>query len=267
MYFDFLQFPIWFQENLDLIWTFMLLFTRYAAFMLLVPGIGAGMKGIPVRKAGILAMTYASVISGQHALLPGNLVEMFLQIVSEALLGGTIGLIPLMAISGVQMGGMLSSVTMGLGASQMIDPTSGGNSTSVARLLGDLLVILFLLVGGHHVLIYAVSGLGGTIVPGTFMIGETSTRLLLERSGDIFRVGVLISAPVIVALLLTQFMLGLMTKAVPSVNIFIVSFPLTIGIGLVLTSLSIPEIFTFFQKEFTGVENAILILVRDAQLI
>ena len=70
------------------------------------------------------------------------------------------------------------------------------------------------------------------------------------------------ASPVIVALLLTNFVMGLITKAVPQVNIFIVSFPLTIGIGLVLSALSLPEIMVLFDREIAGIESTIAVLLE-----
>jgi flagellar biosynthetic protein FliR len=138
-------------------------------------------------------------------------------------------------------------------------------TSDLARILGDLAVVVFLLVGGHHVAIQAVAGLGGAIVPGQFSVGPQAAELLIDRSADIFRVGVLLSAPLLVAMLLTNAVLGLISKAVPSVNIFIVSFPLTIGIGLILTVLALPDVVRFVNREFTGMENSILAVTRDAQ--
>ncbi len=247
-------------KRLDMVWTFLLLTTRYTAMFSIIPGIGMGSKGLRVRMAGILVLSYASALASPVAPLPETMVGLMSSAFSEGILGLVLGLIPTMIVAGVQTGGMLSSTTMGLGAAQLVDPTLGVNVNSLARIMGDLVVLLFLLLGGHYVLVYAASGLGGAIVPGTFLVNEDSTRLLINRSGDIFRVGAMISAPVIVALLLTQFVMGLITKAVPQVNIFIVSFPLTIGIGLVLTGLSLPDILVFVEREIVGIENTVLVL-------
>ena len=102
-------------------------------------------------------------------------------------------------------------------------------------------------------------------MPGSFTISEATLRLVIERSGDIFAACVLISAPVIVALLLTQFVMGLVTKAVPSVNIFIVSFPLTIGIGLVLTALALPDTLRFAEQELQKVEADVVTVSADLE--
>jgi flagellar biosynthetic protein FliR len=72
----------------------------------------------------------------------------------------------------------------------------------------------------------------------------------------------MIAAPVIVALLLTNFVMGLISKAVPTVNIFIISFPLTIGIGFFLTMFALPEVAYFLQREMMELERLTALVTR-----
>jgi flagellar biosynthesis protein FliR len=60
--------------------------------------------------------------------------------------------------------------------------------------------------------------------------------------------------------------MGLISKAVPTVNIFIVSFPLTIGIGLILTLLMIPELMQAAEKLIVSTDNSIAVITEDATL-
>lgn len=253
--------------NLPSLWTFFLLFTRFTAFMLLVPGLGMGERGLLVRFPAILVLSVASMYSSPTAELPANAIWMAVGFVSEILLGAAMGLIPMMIIAMVQTGVQLASTTMGLGMGNLIDPTLGVQVSDVTRIVGDLCIITFMTLGGHHVLVYAASGMGGQIVPGSFFITDFTMDLLVSRSAEILRFGVILSAPVVVALLLTNFVLGLITKAVPTVNIFIVSFPLTIGIGLVLTGLALPDLTLEFSRQVKGIENQVLELTRDTALI
>jgi len=245
-------------DNLHLIWTFLLLVVRFTGMFLVIPGIGGGEKGLKVRIAATLALALASLHHDTAAELPPDWFDLIACMVVEFVLGMAVGLVPAMVIAGVQTGAQLATTTMGLGASQLIDPTSGTSVSSLARIFGDLAVLVFLLTGGHYFVIYALSGLGTEMVPGSFKVTELTVDLLVQQSANIFTVGVMISAPVIVALLLTQFVMGLISKAVPTVNIFIVSFPLTIGIGLILSVLVLPDMIRFLGREYVETENMIL---------
>ena len=74
--------------------------------------------------------------------------------------------------------------------------------------------------------------------------------------------GVMISAPVIVALLLTNFVLAIISKAVPTVNIFIISFPLTIAVGLGISLLALPEVGHYISRQFLRMEPLLSAVVQ-----
>jgi flagellar biosynthetic protein FliR len=262
---DFLHIPLNFLQHLNVFWTFFLLLTRFHAMMAMLPGIGMGERGMIIRIPATIVLSFTALSSGVYAPLPDNWALLVSCLVSEMLFGILVGLIPLFIISGMQTAGYLSSTTMGLGAGNLIDPTLGMGVSSLARILGDLTIVIFLMLDGHHIIINAVAGMNGTIVPGSFVPTEVTMDLLISRSADIFRIGAMVAAPVIVALLLTQFVLGMISKAVPTVNIFIISFPLTIGIGLVLTSLALPEAIGFVSHELTGIESSVMTIVGDTQ--
>lgn len=267
MDFELLTIPGKLEQSLPLVWTFMLLVTRFGALIMLLPGIGMGMTGVVVRTPAILVMAFSALSSSPVAVMPADAVGMLLQLLSELMFGSLIGLLPLVIINGVQMGGSIAGTTMGLQASQLIDPSFNLSLPDTARLSGDLAIVLFLLVGGQHIAVHAAAGLGGVVIPGTFFPGEITLELFMEKSADIFRLGVVLSAPVLVALMLTNFVMGLISKVVPTVNIFIISFPLTIGIGLILTMVVLPEMIQVISAEFSGYDQSILQLVEDAQQV
>lgn len=245
----------------------MLLLARFGAFIAIVPGLGMGERGLLIRGPAVLVLAVAALATSPVAAMPENYIQLATALISEFFLGLAIGLIPAMILAGVDTAGHISSMSMGLGAAQLIDPTSGSQSNGLSQIMTGLSAVLFLLIGGHHVAVYAASGLGSQIIPGTFVAGEPTLELLIQRCADIFRIGVMVSAPVLVALLLTQFVMGLISRAVPTVNIFIVSFPLTIGIGLILTMLSLPELVRFVSGEFTQIEERINVIIADSRLI
>lgn len=232
----------------------MLLLIRFGALFALLPGIGGGARGIAVRLPAMIAVSMAVLSTSAHAVIPQDMGAMVGQIISEVLFGAALGMIPTVIVSGAQMAGHLASTSMGLGAGNLLDPTLGMAVTDVSRLYGDLTVIIFLFLGGHHVLLLAAAGAGHAIVPGTFIVSQGTIDLLIDSTSHVFEAGVMISAPIIVALLLTQFVMGLISRAVPTVNIFIVSFPLTIGIGLLLAIITLPGMFEYMGREVAGIE-------------
>lgn len=243
-------------NSIDTIYTFVLLFSRYAGFFLVCPGIG-GNVGVRLKIPATILMSIASTKVSLSATLPENYGTMIADIGFEFLMGMIIGYIPLMIVSGVGLATQLASNMMGLNASNIIDPASGNAVGALTKIIEELMILVFLIVGGHYVLIECVAGVDSEIVPGAFRLDDSILEFLIKRAGHVFETGSIISVPVVVSLLLTQFVMGLISKAVPSINIFMLSFPITIGIGLILISMSLPEMAKIIIDEFNNIGHLV----------
>lgn len=260
-----LQLPLYLAYHLDAGWTWLLIFTRFAGLFLYFPGLSNGSQGMEIRMPGLMLISLAVVSVTPVVPVPDNLLMLFAHIASELLLGSILGLLPTMIVSGAQAGGQLASTTMGLGAGQLFDPTTQSHTNQISRIMGDLVVLCFLFIDGHHVLIYAASGLCGQIVPGTFVLGENTIDVIIRESGQIFSFATIVSSPVIVALLLTQLVLGILTKFVQQVNVFIISYPLTISIGLCILIIMMPTFIRQSDRLLTSMESTVMTILEDAQ--
>lgn len=245
-----LQFALELANRLDVVWTYLLLMVRFTSLLTILPGIGAGERGLLVRVPAIAVLAAVCLPMQHFTPVPSDWGVMILSVASEVCVGFLLGVVPLLIVAGVQMGAQISSTTMGLGVGNLIDPTLGVTTTDLSRILGDLAVIVFLVVGGHRAIILAASGLNEALPVGQFLITEDVVGAFVDHAARIFRLGLIISAPVMVALLLTNFVMALIARAVPTVNIFIVSFPLTIGIGLILVMLSLRDFVSVMEDLF-----------------
>ena len=250
--------PALLTSNLNFIWGFLLLLVRYITCLSIIPGLGGGVQGTLVRVPFALILSYVSIISATNLLqAPDHWSMVLVYTLSELVVGLFIGIIPLLLVSALQLAGQISSTSMGLGSSQIFDPTSGASVSEISRIYSDIGIILFFMVGGHHVIIYALSGMGGSLPPGFLIDINVVAETVVLKSVDIFRLGALIASPVLVSLLLVQFVMGLISKAVPQVNIFIMSFPLTIGIGLIIITFTIPTAIQIIVDELRQIEDII----------
>jgi len=197
--------------------------------------------------------------------LPVNIGDMSLMLGSELLLGFVIGLIPFLFVAAVQTGGQLASTTMGLGAGALVDPTMGTTTSDISRITGDLVTILFMMVGGHYVIMYTLAGGEGYLPLGMLFVNDLNFDLLVNVSARVFELGVILAGPVIAAVMLSQVVLGILSRAVPTINLFIVSFPLTIGIGLAMWAILLPQMVTIVGSEVRGVEKHILQIGENAR--
>jgi flagellar biosynthesis protein FliR len=250
------ELPFRMLENLGMLWTYVLLTIRYTGMFMTIPGIGAGGRGLPIRLPAILVFAFASFRPERVTPVPEDPIIVAAQVLSEIMVGAFIGVIPQLIVSGAQCAGQIASGTMGLNGSGMFDPSTNSSIPDIAKFYGELTGAMFLLVGGHHVALYTLATLSDSFLPGTFLTTEQSIGVLVDRTAMMFSSGIMIASPVIVALLLTNFVMGLLSKAVPTVSVMAVSFPITITVGLALTALSLGEVMHYVRNQMVGLEGA-----------
>ena len=77
---------------------------------------------------------------------------------------------------------------------------------------------------------------------------------IIRVFGDIFIIGFKISAPIIAAILITDVALGVISRTIPQLNVFVVGMPLKIILGILIIYFSIP-VFTEVVSWMTGRMN------------
>ena len=77
----------------------------------------------------------------------------------------------------------------------------------------------------------------------------------------VFVIGIKLAAPVIITLYIMSSILGIIARTVPQMNVFIVGFPLAIGVGLALIGLSFPFFYMLINKVFRGLEGDLVSII------
>ena len=174
----------------------------------------------------------------------------------EALIGLAMGFSMRLVFAAVELAGEISSLTMGLGFASFYDPSSQGRSSAVSQFFALLATLGFVAVNGHLLIISA-------LVESFTSMPITATPLnaggfvqLAHWGGTVFSAGVQLSLPIVAALLLTNIALGILTRAAPSLNLFGIGFPITLTIGFLVVSVSLPYLAGPWQNLFQrGIEN------------
>jgi len=71
-----------------------------------------------------------------------------------------------------------------------------------------------------------------------------------QLTAEVFVIAIKLGAPVIAMLLLTQITLAFVARMLPRMNVFIVAFPLKIGLGLLGLALTWPLFLYVIDKVF-----------------
>lgn len=244
----------------------LLLFCRITAFMLAAPVFST--RGIPSTwKIGLSAMIAFLAFASIGLREPTDIDGLFvLSIVREVLVGVLLGFTAYLFFTAVQIAGSFIDIQMGLGIANVIDPMTGAQSPLIGNFKFILAMLLFLAFNGHHYLIdgfmksYAWIPLGGELF--ARIRDGVVHEFLLRSFANVFALALQMSAPLVVALFLTDIGLGILSKVAPQFNIFVVGVPIKILVGFLLLVLVIPGFLFLFQDLFRSLFQALDQLVR-----
>ena len=174
----------------------------------------------------------------------------------ETLIGLALGFSMRLVFAAVELAGEISSLTMGLGFASFYDPSSQGRSSAVSQFFALLATLAFVAVNGHLLVISALAESFVSMPISATPINAGGFLQLAHWGNTVFSAGVQLSLPIVAALLLTNLALGILTRAAPSLNLFGIGFPITLAIGFVVISVSLPYLATPWQNLFQrGIEN------------
>ncbi|MDK2123783.1 flagellar biosynthetic protein FliR [Parachitinimonas caeni] len=149
----------------------------------------------------------------------------------QIIIGVAIGFTMRIVFTAVEMAGHIAGLQMGLGFASFYDPQHASNVAVVAQVASLLTLLLFLALNGHLIMIETIAKSFVSLPIQAKPLAAAGFKAVVMWGGEIFRYGVLLSLPVVAALLITNLSIGVMAKAAPQLNIFAVGFPLTLTIG------------------------------------
>ena len=229
---------------------FVMVLTRISAFFLILPVFG--WKSIPVRikvALTVLLAVFFSVITPLAIEPKGiSLLEAILLIANEATYGLALGLIAALLFSAVRFSGQVVERQMGLAMAEVLDPLTGETDEPMGSLLEMIFVILFLSANGHHFFLLIISRSYEAFPAGSIPTMSVLASGVIKAGSTMLLLGLRLAAPMLAAFLLLMVVLAVLARMVPEMDILFISFPLTIGLGLLMAAVFLPLINAFMGE-------------------
>lgn len=194
-----------------------------------------------------LSITLFPVVTMTLTGFPETILELAGLVAVEFTIGLILGLLVQVVFEGVRLMGHVVGFETGFAIANVFDPQSGAQISLLANFSYFTSMALFLLINGHHVLIYAMKESFDIVPMGTLAMDTRILGQVLSISGQMFLIAVKIGAPAIAALLLTKVGFGLITKLIPQMNIMIVGFPVQICVGLFFFGICLHVLLGFME--------------------
>lgn len=255
-----------FQRNLlNSMWHFIPIFVRVAGVMMTLPILRR--KEVPIKIkisfAALFSFLLMPLVPNRLA-ISNNVGDIFLILIKEGSIGLVIGLISNFLFAAIRMAGDFIGFLMGLSIANVLDPESGANISVIAELYYFFAALLFLALGGHHLWLQALKQSFFILPLDQARFTGSIVKQIVDSAGIIFSMGFQFAAPVVMSLFLVSILFGILARTVPQMNILIVGFPIRIGVGFIIISITLRGVMVLFEKllaqSITDILNIIALL-------
>lgn len=190
-----------------------------------------------------------------QVLAPANLMVLVL---SEAALGLMVGFLGQLIFMAVEFGGSIIGYQMGFAAANVFDPANQRQIALISQFQSVFAILLFLALDVHHVFFRAIVASFRMLQPGSINLAGGAVPMLMEVANYSFILAIRLAAPILALLILSNLTLGIMARIFPQLNVFLLSFPINIGLSFVIMGLIMSMIASLLQQEFSALADRFL---------
>ncbi len=256
------------EPNAELYFWFLcagLIFTRIFMMLLVAPFIGS--KSVPARIR--IATTVAFTIFLYPVLKPTFVVDQFPGwgpvviglFLKESLIGFAIGFVSALIFYGIQAAGLMIDNQRGVANAQIFVPQLGSQGSIFGMFQFQAAVAIFLAIGGHRQFLSAFfQGFVDLPIfytpdfePGIYSFFE----LFILLTADVLILSVKLSAPIVIAIFLSDVVLGIANKVAPAINVFELGFTVKGVVGVLVTFISLVILYRQFADETLNMVNTV----------
>ena len=165
---------------------------------------------------------------------PYSLIDFGLMAFREALIGVVLGYSVNIVFLGIQSAGEFVDVFAGLQMSSSYDPITGTNGTFYSNIYNWIATLLFFNMSGHHYLITGIINSFLFIPVGENVLLELNVSVIASLLVKTFYISVQLGFPMAVILFLIDVILGMISRVVPQINVFILGMPIKLAVSAMM---------------------------------
>jgi flagellar biosynthetic protein FliR len=180
----------------------------------------------------------------------------------EALVGVMMGFVARMIFFAVEVAGQMVGFSMGLSAAQLMNPAFGESSAVIEQFKNIMAILLFLVINGHHLYIEALFKSYDLAPVGILSFGTAATASLAKTVQEVFLIALKLAGPMIAVMVMMNLAVGVIGKFVPQINVFVVSFSVTILGGLFVFIMSLPLVLHVLEADMFQMTSRIFDVVK-----
>lgn len=179
-----------------------------------------------------------------------NVIGFVMVAVKELFIGFVFGFFTNLIMTVLIYAGEIIDMQTGLGMAKTMDPSTGINMPIFANIYYYLFILYFFVTGGHLSYIKLFTLSFQTIPLGYDFTLDTIdlTYVIVMYMGTVITLAVKFALPIMVTEMVTEICVGLMMKAIPTIQVMIVNIQLKIIIGLIVLAAAARPMSEYIEK-------------------
>ena len=175
------------------------------------------------------------------------------------------GFISYMLFSSIYIAGQLIDMRIGFGMVSMFDPITNVQIPITADFYVIIATVMMLVTDAHHLLIQAIVDSYNILPIGEAVFDGAVISQIFKLFTSVFELGFKIAAPITVSILITDISLGIISKSMPQINVFMLGMPIKIILGLSIIFITIGAFKGIVNIIIQGTYQEIYKLLRQAK--
>lgn len=242
---------------------FLLVLLRVSALLAVAPIFGHRnyLARGKVALAFMVSLVVFPLVAESGLAVPEGIFPYAFMMAREVLMGVILGFAVLLMFVGIQFAGQLAGLQMGFGIVNVIDPQSSNQVSIMGQFLNILAILILLSVDGHHMILKGLVSSFDVVPLGQVVLKVSMMNKMIALTSQVFVIAVKIAAPILIALFMVSVALGVLARTVPQMNVFIVGFPVQIGVGMGALMVCLPLFYVLMTRLMTNLERDLFVLI------
>lgn len=231
---------------------FLILFCRVGAVLMLLPVFSE--EAIPGRIRLLMAFAMSLALwglLGPRTLPAASADALLATLLIELGIGLALGTMVKFMFAAIIMAGSVISLQIGLSAALLFDPSLGGQTPVLAKLMAVAGALFCLALGLHHLWIGAIVRSYAVFPVGTLPVLGDLAALGLATLSKATVLAISLAGPFIVYGIVFNVALGFSARLAPALQVFFIAQPLNILLGIALFATTVGTILAAFATSFT----------------
>ncbi len=234
------------------LYSYILIFMRVGAIFMLMPGFSASYINTQVRLILSLAVTLIlqPLLYAELPTEPQDFATFFGYVLAEITTGIFLGMVMQILFFALNFAGSIASQAIGFSNAQIFDPAFQTQTMLIETFLSIIAVTFIFITDIHHLMIQAIVDSYQLFIPGKVLPWGDMAQHITQTIDKSFSFGFKLGSPFIAFTIIFYSGMGLVSRLMPQLNIFFLSLPLQIYLGIGVLFLTIPVIILVFFRYY-----------------